>query len=219
MQSRRAGNRGLASPQEVEERLSPIQSALTWALLGLVIERSGHGYDLIKRFDAHYDGLLALNDPSYVYKALTALERRGLIEALPPEPAGSSARGIQKTPFRATEQGLAAYAQHLRVEFGDLERSASLLLRQTCGLLTSQQEDALKLIEEAEHACLKRRASSAKAPVRHAQGSPAGAVEAHLLAKLREIAIAEVVRFLALARAQFERQARAAREVPGDARR
>ena len=35
----------------VKKDSSPMQSAVQWALLGLVIERPSYGYELVKRFE------------------------------------------------------------------------------------------------------------------------------------------------------------------------
>jgi DNA-binding PadR family transcriptional regulator len=43
-----------------------MQSPVNWALLGLVIERPSHAYELAHRFDRTYDGALSLSEPPWV---------------------------------------------------------------------------------------------------------------------------------------------------------
>src|SRR5450755_3254873 len=79
----------------------PMQSAVHWALLGLVIERPSYGYELAHRFEHAYAGMLHLSGISYVYTALDTLQRRGLIEEI----AGTRAGRQPKPRYRATSDG------------------------------------------------------------------------------------------------------------------
>jgi hypothetical protein len=74
-----------------------MRSPIAWALLGLLIERAGYGYDLFERFGRTYGDSLGLSSPSQVYKALNVLEQRQLIEALPHEQVD---RGTSREPSR-----------------------------------------------------------------------------------------------------------------------
>ncbi len=78
--------------------------SLTDAVLALVAERRGYGYELVQRFDARLGPAWQLN-PSAVYPALDQLERRGLVT--------SAARhgGTRRSPrivYAATPAGRAA---------------------------------------------------------------------------------------------------------------
>jgi DNA-binding PadR family transcriptional regulator len=75
-----------------------MHSPVCWALLGLVIERPSHAYELAQRFDRTYDGVLALSSVSHAYKALATLESRSLIEEVP----GTRAGRLPKPRYRAT---------------------------------------------------------------------------------------------------------------------
>jgi DNA-binding PadR family transcriptional regulator len=78
--------------------------SLTHAVLALVAERRGYGYELVQRFEARLGPAWRLN-PSAVYPALDQLERRGLVT--------SAARhgGTRRSPrivYAATPAGSAA---------------------------------------------------------------------------------------------------------------
>jgi DNA-binding PadR family transcriptional regulator len=75
-----------------------MHSPVCWALLGLVIERPSHAYELAQRFDRTYEGVLALSSVSHAYKALATLESRSLIEEVP----GTRAGRLPKPRYRAT---------------------------------------------------------------------------------------------------------------------
>jgi len=77
---------------------------LTHAVLALVVERRGYGYELVRRFDDRVGPAWRLN-PSAVYPALDQLERRGLIES------GPRRGGTRRSPrivYAATPAGAAA---------------------------------------------------------------------------------------------------------------
>ena len=84
--------------------------SLKHAVLALIVERRGYGYELVQRFEERVGPGWRLN-PSAVYPALDQLERGGL--------ATSAVRrgGTQRSPrvvYAATEAGAAALAHWLR---------------------------------------------------------------------------------------------------------
>ena len=152
------------NPQSLASRSSPIQSPIAWAVLGLVIAKPDHGYALMGRLEEELRGLLPLRDPSYVYRALEALEERGFVEVLP----DTTTRGVRRTRFRATAQGECAYQDHLVAE---IERF--LVDGQTFFLalaaLADWPEGALEVIERAEAACVADQPSRALSEPREEQ--------------------------------------------------
>ena len=86
-----------------------MRSPVNWALLGLLIERTGYGYDLFQRFERTYGGALELSCPAQIYKALTALEGRGLIERLPADEAAPAELRQPKPHYGATAAGVRGY--------------------------------------------------------------------------------------------------------------
>lgn len=72
-------------------------------VLGLLIERPGYGYDLLKRAGSRF-GYLGLSE-NFVYKTLERLERDGWIEDFGDKSAGATRRGAPRVMYRATPTG------------------------------------------------------------------------------------------------------------------
>lgn len=128
----------------------PLQSPIHWAVLGLIIERPGYGYDLAQRFERAFGGMLYLSSPSYIYKAIEVLEDRGLIEAI-------TGRGGERQPklrYRATLAGVEAYKAQLISEAGE-DRRRSRLFARKLAVFVREPEVALELIARYRDACLK----------------------------------------------------------------
>jgi DNA-binding PadR family transcriptional regulator len=99
---------------------------LKHAVLALVAERRGYGYDLAQRLEQRVGPAWQLN-PSAVYPALDQLERAGLVAA------STRASGTRRSPrvlYAATPAGLAALEAWLTTAQPDPEPVRSdLLLR------------------------------------------------------------------------------------------
>lgn len=128
---------------------SPMQSAVQWALLGLVIERPSYGYELAQRFESAYEGMLHLSGISYVYTALDTLQRRGMIEEIP----GTRSGRQPKPRYRATAEGIDNYKERLTAQIQEDFRRSRLFARQLA-VFAHQPEAALKVIESYGEACL-----------------------------------------------------------------
>ncbi|HEV3047039.1 MAG TPA: helix-turn-helix transcriptional regulator [Solirubrobacteraceae bacterium] len=126
-----------------------MQSQVNWALLGLVIERPSYAYELAKRFERTFDGVLALSSVSHVYTALAALRERALIVELP-----GTRKGRQPKPhYRATAAGVEGYRQWLVGQVGeDLRRSDLFVL--AFSAFTHTPRAALEILDRYEQACL-----------------------------------------------------------------
>jgi DNA-binding PadR family transcriptional regulator len=126
-----------------------MQSAVHWALLGLVIERPSYGYELAHRFEHAYAGMLHLSGVSYVYTALDTLQRRGMIEEL----AGTRAGRQPKPSYRATVEGVRSYQERLTAQIQEDLRRSRLFARQLA-VFAQEPEMALEIIERYGQACL-----------------------------------------------------------------
>jgi DNA-binding PadR family transcriptional regulator len=129
-----------------------MRSPYNWAVLALVIELPSYGYELAQRFERTYGDALRLSTHAQVYKALDALQTRGLIELLPSdEPAGVSADPLRqpKPRYRASPEGLRGYEDWL-VSQAQAERHRAWLLTRALTLLKPQE--ALAVIDRLEHA-------------------------------------------------------------------
>jgi DNA-binding PadR family transcriptional regulator len=72
-------------------------------VLGLLIERPGYGYDLMKRAGSRF-GFLGLSE-NFVYRTLERLERDGWIEDIGDKSVGGTRRGAPRVTYRATPLG------------------------------------------------------------------------------------------------------------------
>lgn len=134
---------------------NPMQSAVHWALLGLVIERPSYGYELAQRFEQAYAGMLELSGFSYIYTALDTLRCRGLIEETP----GTGSERQPKPGYRATTEGVHNYQQRLIVQMREDFRRSRLFARQLA-VLAGEPELALDVIESYGRACLEEAGSA-----------------------------------------------------------
>jgi DNA-binding PadR family transcriptional regulator len=203
MQANRGKRRRAApTPQELEAQLAPMQSAVKWALLGLVIERQGHGYELARRFEEAYSGLLSLSSSSYVYKALGTLERRGWIEALPDE----QMRGVRKTRYRSTVPGEDAFQQHLLDQLMGVDRCGALFLRKLA-VFAHEPERVLYIIKRSERACASGNGTLPSAHRGGGEVDATGALAARLHAQGRELALTAMITWLQYARGEIDAHA------------
>ncbi len=84
--------------------------SLKHAVLALIVERRGYGYELVQRFEERVGPGWRLN-PSAIYPALDQLERGGLVTS------EVRHRGTQRSPrvvYAATNAGTAALERWLR---------------------------------------------------------------------------------------------------------
>lgn len=124
------------------------------AVLGLVIERPDHGYQLVRRLEERFESAKFV--PSSVYKALERLEKRRLIVAVGSEgdQHGSVARS-PGTKYEATSAGVEHFRDWL------LASSSAPLVREELQMRIAlcQPSDLPRLIEVVygeELACLGR---------------------------------------------------------------
>lgn len=127
-----------------------LRSPVSWALLGLVIQRPSYGYELVQRFERTYGHVLELSSPSQIYTALDALERRELIEKLPPGEAPEPSRQ-PKPHYRPTPLGVESHAEWLIEQAHDERRRSHLFALQ---LAVLGPQGALAILERYEQACL-----------------------------------------------------------------
>jgi DNA-binding PadR family transcriptional regulator len=142
-----------------------MRSPVNWAVLGLTIERSSYGYEILQRFERNYGELLKLSSPSQIYSALDSLRERGMIEATS-EPAPGIASRQPKLHYRATEDGVRRYQQHLVDQAEDDRRRSSLFARELAALAP---DAALVVLDRYEQMCL---AQATKAQPGEADGEP-----------------------------------------------
>lgn len=84
--------------------------ATKYAVLGLIMERRGYGYDLAQRLAERLGPAWQLN-PAAVYQALNQLEADGMVESFeqPSPPLSDERRRLPRLVYEATERGREAF--------------------------------------------------------------------------------------------------------------
>jgi DNA-binding PadR family transcriptional regulator len=136
------------------KRERSMRSSINWSVLGLAIERLSYGYEMWTRFERLYGDVFPLASVSSVYQALDALQERGFVEEVGEPPRGGSDAARQPKPhYRATAEGVEAYAGWVIAQEREHSRRSVLFARQL-GALARQPEVALAILERYEQACL-----------------------------------------------------------------
>ncbi len=126
-----------------ERQAAPMQSAVRWALLGLIIERPSYAYELAQRFERTYEGALSLSSVSHAYAALGTLKDRELIEELP----GTRTGRQPKPHYRATAKGIEEYHEWLIGRVAEERRRQRVFVLQLTAL-TRDPDRAIKIVGE-----------------------------------------------------------------------
>jgi DNA-binding PadR family transcriptional regulator len=126
----------------------PMHSQVNWSLLGLVIKRPSYAYELAKRFERTYDGVLSLSSVSHIYTALASLKDRSLIERLP----GTGTEAQRKPIYKATEQGITEYRGWLLGQIGEDHRRQQLFVLQLAALFP-RPDLTLGILHDYEQEC------------------------------------------------------------------
>ncbi|GGJ84305.1 PadR family transcriptional regulator [Streptomyces camponoticapitis] len=116
--------------------------SLRHALLGLLVERSGSGYDLMKLFDTSLAHVWPATQ-SQVYGELNRLEGNGLIQVVAEGPRGRKEYGI-------TESGTKELRQWLAEGYDDKPQRSEALLRVFFLGVLSRQQAVDRLLNMAE---------------------------------------------------------------------
>jgi DNA-binding PadR family transcriptional regulator len=187
---------------------APTNSLVQWALIGLLIERSSYGYELAQRFERTYGGLLRLSGVSYVYTALDALKRRGLIEEVE---VSDDDRRMPRVHYRVTGKGVHAYQDRLLAQMRENDRRSRLLARQLA-LLVPEPGLALEVLDRYERECLEE-AEQAPAIVARVTGErePAAHVAGRLAAEERRVSLDARLAWVEYARRELRALARGVR--------
>jgi DNA-binding PadR family transcriptional regulator len=130
-----------------------LRSPVTWALLGIVIERPGYAHEFVERFERAYGDALALSSASQVYVSLDSLTSRSLIKEMPSNPTKSSAMRQPRPRYRATPKGERAYQAWLISQAREQRHRSRLFTLQIAAL---HPNAALKIIESYELESLQR---------------------------------------------------------------
>ncbi len=111
--------------------VAALRSQVACAVLGLVIEKPSHGYEIGQRFESRFGGFLSAGRSS-IYAALGSLMEAGLIEKM----SGRSTTGVRQgakagAPYRATATGARAYREWLAERIREDPQRVEMLGRMT----------------------------------------------------------------------------------------
>jgi DNA-binding PadR family transcriptional regulator len=181
--------------------------------LGVVIERAGYGYELLKRFEREFGEVLPLSSDSHIYRALSVLEDKGLIEQVPPREVGQLPGRQPKPHYRATPEGVRGYRDWLIAQSGVGRRQTSLFLRELAGLVHEPQA-ALQVIAHCERVCLEQAVSGPEPAAGSKAGDAASTLAAALSAEERRLVMQGQLPWIQYARSRFTALAEA--KIAGD---
>lgn len=134
--------------------------SVKYAVLGLLAQRRGYGYDLVQRFEEQVGPAWQLNAGA-IYVALDKLEQEGLVRPLTSEDGDTSVRrrrttrGAPRVIYEATPAGLERFEDWMATGSSMSPLREELHLK----LALSQPRNLPRLIEltyEQEQACLER---------------------------------------------------------------
>jgi DNA-binding PadR family transcriptional regulator len=173
-----------------------VRSPVSWALVGLVIQRPSYGYELAQRFERCYGDALELSSTSQIYTALDTLSRRSLLEEYVPQGDPAHPGRQPKPHYRATEAGRRGHAEWLVSLVCQERRRSRVFARQ---LAVLPPEDAVAVLDLCERACLQE---VAQAPPGHGAASPPALAE-RLQAEDERVAAAARLGWLEFARGEL----------------
>ncbi len=180
-----------------------LRSQVACAVLGLVIEKPSHGYEIGQRFERRFGGFLSVGRSS-IYAALASLMDAALIEKM----AGRSTTGVSRgakagASYRATARGARAYRGWLAERVRNDPQRVEMLGRMTLAGVHSV-EAALDFIAGYERECV-REAQELERPGESAAsgcGGIAALVERLLIEERRRMIDAQLA-WITYARAEL----------------
>jgi DNA-binding PadR family transcriptional regulator len=186
-----------------------MRSPVGWGVLGLLIERTGYGYDLVSRFERTYSDTIELSSPSQIYKALTALEDRGLIEKVPQQQSTLEELRQPKPHYRATAAGLRDYQDWLLVQVTQERQRSSLFAIQLAML---EPGVALALLDRCEQTYLSQQTTAGETSL-----GGASTLAGRLVAEVKRLEAGQTLKWTEYARRELQAAlaARAEREARG----
>jgi DNA-binding PadR family transcriptional regulator len=127
-------------------------SPQSWLVLGLVIERPSHGYEIVRRYEDRFAWLLPISSSS-VYGALERLRRDGLLEEIAEEEPVEDARSRNRRCLRATRPGAQAYRAWLAGQMRDNPQRFELLGRLASSAVLGVR-GAVDVLDRFESECI-----------------------------------------------------------------
>ena len=176
-----------------------MHSQVNWSLLGLVIKRPSYAYELAKRFERTYEGVVTLSSVSHIYTALASLKGHSLIERVP----GTGTEAQRKPIYKATAHGIEEYRGWLLGQLGEDRRRQQLFLLQLAALFP-HPDLTLGILRDYEQGCEKEKA---KTPTRERTNETVeanGGLVARLLAEEQGLVLDAKLTWAQSARRELE---------------
>ena len=131
-----------------------LRSQVTCAVLGLVIEKPSHGYEIGQRFERRFDQYMSVGRSS-IYAALGSLMDADLIEKMAPRSSTGVRRGAKAgASYRATALGARAYRAWLADRVRNDPQRVAMLGRMALACVHSV-EAAMDFIARYEQECVR----------------------------------------------------------------
>jgi DNA-binding PadR family transcriptional regulator len=131
-----------------------LRSQVACTVLGLVIEKPSHGYEIGQRFERRFGDFLSVGRSS-IYAALGSLMEAGLIEKMSSRSTTGVSRGAKAgASYRATARGARAYRGWLAERVRSDPQRVEMLGRMTLAGVHSV-EAALDFISRYERECVR----------------------------------------------------------------
>lgn len=140
-----AGERG--APPGARAWRSPV----TWAILGLVLEKPSYGYEIAVRFDRRFSPLMSVS-PSNIYTTLDRLVRLGFVERVRGR-TGTVSERQRRQHYKGTADGARAYREWLAACLRDDPRRTDVLVRLS-SICMRGPEALLDLLDRYEVECV-----------------------------------------------------------------
>ncbi len=176
-----------------------MRSPVNWAVLGLVIERSSYGYEILQRFERNYGDVLKLSSASQIYTGLDSLVDRGMIEATS-EPSPGAVSRQPRLHYQATEKGVLRYQEHLIGQAEEDRRRSSLFARELAALAPVA---ALAVLDRYEQMCLAQATRARPRDAEAAVPDPSGTLADRLAAEEERLAMEAKLPWIEYARAEL----------------
>jgi DNA-binding PadR family transcriptional regulator len=190
-------------PASAPGSVTVLRSQVVCAVLGLVIEKPSHGYEIGQRFERRFGEFLNVGRSS-IYAALGSLMDAELVEKMPPDTSTGVRRGAKAgASYRATPDGARAYRAWLADRVRTDPQRVAMLGRMALACVHSV-EAAMDFIGRYEQECVREAQELARpAPTSEASADGLSAVLERLLVEERRRMIDAQLAWITYARAEL----------------
>jgi DNA-binding PadR family transcriptional regulator len=180
-----------------------LRSQVACAVLGLVIEKPSHGYEIGQRFERRFGEFLTVGRSS-IYAALGTLMDAELVEKMAPYASTGVRRGAKAgASYRATAQGAQAYRGWLADRVRNDPQRVAMLGRMALACVHSV-EAAMEFIARYEQECVREAQELARPSASVSSGADGlSAVLERLLVEERRRMIDAQLAWITYARAEL----------------